>query len=185
MNHKFESLEEKQLASTEYYRNSFLHVTEDDVLLPDGNKTQRVVVHHPGGVNLIAVDDKKRLILVEQFRYSVGQALIETPAGKCEPGEDNIITAARELEEETGYRAGSLKSLGSLVTSPGFSNEFIENFLATDLEEVPEALKGDDDEFLNLFFVTKEEAWEWVNTGKIIDFKTIYAIQYLTINALW
>jgi len=185
MNHNFESLEERQIATKEYFRNSFLHVTEDEVLLPDGHETKRVVVHHPGGVNLIALDENKRLLLVEQFRYCMKTTLIETPAGKCEPGEENVITAARELEEETGHRAKNLTSLGCFATSPGFSDELIENFLATEIEPLEELAKGDDDEFINLYFVTKEEAEDWVKTGKIIDFKTIYAIQYLTLNGLW
>ena len=185
MNHNFESLEERQLSTTEYFSNSFLRVVEDEVVLPNQKVTKRAVVHHPGGVNLIALDQKKRLILVEQFRYSVGMALIETPAGKSEPGEDNRVTAARELEEETGFRAKTLKSIGRFATTPGFTSEFIENFLATDLEAVTDGLKGDDDEFLNLFFLTKEEAWQWVESGKIVDFKTVYGIQYLTLNNLW
>ncbi|MCL1949558.1 MAG: NUDIX hydrolase [Turicibacter sp.] len=185
MSQKYDSLKETTVSSTEHYRNSFLRLTEDEVILPDGKTSTRVVVHHPGGVNLIALDDQQRLILVEQFRYPVGGALMETPAGKCEPGEENILTAARELEEETGYRAKNLKSIGSFTTAPGFSNEIIENFLATGLTIAADALKGDDDEFLNLFFVTKEEAWDWVKDGKIMDYKTIYAIQYLTIEGLW
>ena len=97
-------LEEKQLTTKEYYRNSFLTVTEDEVKLPNEAKAKRVVVHHPGGVNLIALDEQQRLILVEQFRYAVGKVTLETPAGKIEPGEETIITAKRELEEETGLK---------------------------------------------------------------------------------
>lgn len=185
MNHNFNSLEEKKISSTEYFRNAFLHVTEDDVTLPNEEITQRVVIHHPGGVNLIALDEKKRLILVEQYRYCIGMPLIETPAGKSEPGEENIITAARELEEETGYRAQNLVSLGRFTASPGYSTEYIENFLATGLVPLEEKIQGDADEFLNLYHVTKAEAWEWVADGRIQDFKTVYAVQYLTMNGLW
>jgi len=185
MNHNFESLEERQVASKEYFRNEFLHVTEDQVILPDGKDALRVKVHHPGGVNLIALDKDKRLILVEQFRYCLGRTMIETPAGKCEPGEDNLVTASRELEEETGFTAKNLKPLGRFAVSPGYTTEFIDNYLATDLEPVAEAVKGDDDEFLNLHFVTKNEAWEWIKSGKLIDLKAIYAVQYLTMNELW
>ena len=96
-------LEEKQLTSQEYYRNSFLKVTEDEVILPNDKQAKRVVVHHPGGVNLIALDEANRLMLVEQYRYPIEKATLETPAGKIEPGEETSVTAKRELEEETGY----------------------------------------------------------------------------------
>ena len=118
-----ENLEEKQLTTTEYYRNSFLRVTEDDVLLPNQLEAKRVVVHHPGGVNLIVLDEKNRLILVEQYRYPVGRLTLETPAGKIEPNEPPIVTAKRELEEETGYTCESLTMVGRFATSPGFCNE--------------------------------------------------------------
>ena len=181
----FKELEEKKLTSKEYYRNSFLHVVEDQVSLPDGNEAARVVVAHPGGVNLIALDQENKLLLVEQFRYALGMATYETPAGKREPGEENKITARRELEEETGYTCKNLKSLGQLATSPGFCTEFIENFLAENLEKLTEIIPGDDDEFINLHAVTKEEALALIESGKICDFKTIYAIQYLILHKGW
>ena len=178
-------LEEKQLTTKEYYRNSFLTVTEDEVKLPNEAKAKRVVVHHPGGVNLIALDEQQRLILVEQFRYAVGKATLETPAGKIEPGEETIITAKRELEEETGYTCDSLVMIGRFATTPGFCNEYIENFLALNLKPLDYEVKGDEDEFINLYHVTKEEALQLIEEGRICDFKTIYAIQYLILNYAW
>ena len=81
------NLTEKQLTTKEYYRNSFLSVTEDEVQLPNQLEAKRVVVNHPGGVNLIVLDEERRLILVEQYRYPVGRLTLETPAGKIEKGE--------------------------------------------------------------------------------------------------
>ena len=181
----YKDLIERTLTTKEYYRNSFLSVREDQVSLPDGKEAARVVVHHPGGVNLIALDDENRLLLVEQYRYAVGKATYETPAGKRELNEENIITARRELEEETGYTCKNLKSLGKLSTSPGFCTEFIENFLALKLEKLDESVQGDDDEFINLYAVTKQEAFTLIEEGKICDFKTIYAIQYLVLHQIW
>jgi ADP-ribose pyrophosphatase len=182
MNNKFE---EKRVDGREYFRNSFMHVTNDEVILPDGLPSERVVVHHPGGVNLIALDEQNRLLLVEQFRYSIGRSTYETPAGKRELGEANLDTALRELQEETGYTAKRLISLGELSVSPGYTSEFIENFLALDLEKLDYEVKGDDDEFLCLHAVSKTEALELMKSGQICDYKTAYAIQYLMIHHQW
>lgn len=179
------NFKEKQLATQTYYMNSFLKVTEDDVLLPDEKQAKRVVVHHPGGVNLIALDEENRLLLVEQFRYPVGKTTLETPAGKIEPGEETIVTAKRELEEETGYTCEHLKCVGRFATSPGFCNEYIENFLVENIQKLDYTVAGDEDEFINLYRVTKEEALKYIESGFICDFKTIYAIQYLIMNHLW
>lgn len=179
------SLEEKQVATQTYYQNSFLKVTEDDVTLPDGKEAKRVVVHHPGGVNVIALDERNRLLLVEQYRYPVGKTTLETPAGKIEPGEETIVTAKRELEEETGYTCESLIPIGRFATSPGFCNEYIENFFVEKLFLLDHLVVGDDDEFINLHHVTKEEALAYIQSGVICDFKTIYAIQYLILYKGW
>ena len=179
------NLEEKQVSTQAYYQNSFLKVTEDEVILPDGKDATRVAVHHPGGVNVIALDEKGRLLLVEQFRYPVGKNTLETPAGKIEPGEATIITAKRELEEETGYTCESLTPIGRFATSPGFCNEYIENFLVEGLRELDYEVAGDEDEFINLYHVTKEEALAYIKSGFICDFKTVYAIQYLIIHCGW
>ena len=178
-------LEEKQVTTQTYYQNSFLKVTEDDVTLPDGKDAKRVVVHHPGGVNVIALDENERLLLVEQYRYPVGRRTLETPAGKIEPGEEIIFTAKRELEEETGHTCQSLIPIGRFATSPGFCNEYIENFLVEGLSPLEHLVEGDEDEFINLYHVTKEEALAYIESGFICDFKTIYAIQYLMLYKGW
>ncbi|HAX73072.1 MAG TPA: NUDIX hydrolase [Firmicutes bacterium] len=179
------TFEEKQLSTKEYYKNSFLKVTQDEVLLPDGFEAHRVVVHHPGGVNLIALDEQNRLLLVEQFRYPVGKSILETPAGKIEPNEATIMTAKRELEEETGYTSDDLTMIGRIATTPGFCTEYIENYLVKNITPLQTLVKGDDDEFITLHKVTKAEALKLMESGDICDFKTIYAIQYLIIHCGW
>ena len=141
------NLTEKQLTTKEYYRNSFLSVTEDEVQLPNQLEAKRVVVNHPGGVNLIVLDEERRLILVEQYRYPVGRLTLETPAGKIEKGELTSVTAKRELEEETGYTCDSLKMIGRFATSPGFCNEYIENYLVMNPQKFEHPVQGDEDEF--------------------------------------
>ncbi len=179
------NLTEKQLTTKEYYRNSFLSVTEDEVQLPNQLEAKRVVVNHPGGVNLIVLDEERRLILVEQYRYPVGRLTLETPAGKIEKGELTSVTAKRELEEETGYTCDSLKMIGRFATSPGFCNEYIENYLVMNPKKLEHPVQGDEDEFLNVYHLSKEEALAAVEEGRICDFKAVYAIQYLMLTQRW
>ena len=178
-------LEEKKLNSIEYYRNSFLHIHEDDVLLPDGSESKRIVVTHVGAVNVIALTEEKELLLVRQYRYPLTTETIETPAGKLEPDEEPIITAKRELEEETGYTCESLELIGKHASVPGFSNETIHHYLASNLTLLEIAVDNDEGEFTELLTATKTQAHQMVETGEIFDLKTVYAIQYLTLAGLW
>jgi len=178
-------LEEKKLSSVEYYRNPFLHIHEDDVSLPDGSESKRIVITHIGAVNVIALTEAKELLLVRQYRYPLGKETIETPAGKLEPNEKPIITAKRELEEETGYTCESLELLGKHASAPGFTNEVLYQFLASGVTKLDIAVEGDTDEFVEPMTVGKDQALGMVKTGEIIDLKTIYAIQYLTLEGLW
>ena len=179
------SLKETKLTTKDFYQNSFLRVHEDDVLLPDGNQAKRVVVDHPGAVNIIALTEEKELIMVRQYRYAIEQETIETPAGKLEPGENHAVTAKRELEEETGYTCEQLELIAVQAPASGYTNELFYQYLATGLSKLEVAVAGDDDEFIELQMVNKDQALMMVATGEIIDLKTIYAIQYLTIAGLW
>jgi len=178
-------LEEKKINSTEYYRNSFLHIHEDDVTLPDGGESKRIVVTHVGAVSVIALTEEKELLLVRQYRYPLGLETIETPAGKLEPDEAPIITAKRELEEETGYTCETLEHLGTHSTAPGFTNEVLHQFLAKGVTKMEIPVSGDEDEFTEVLTANKDKAFMMVKTGEIMDLKTIYAIHYLTLAGLW
>lgn len=178
-------LVEKQLRTKEYYKNSFLHIREDEISLPDGGESKRIVVSHVGAVNVIALTPAKELLLVCQYRYPLGIETIETPAGKLEPNEEPIITAKRELEEETGYTCESLALLGKHASAPGFTNEMLYQFLASGVRKLDVAVAGDVDEFTELMTVGKDQALMMIETGEIFDLKTVYAIQYLTLAGLW
>ena len=178
-------LEEKKISSVEYYRNPFLYIHEDDVSLPNGGRSKRIVINHVGAVNVIALTDAKELLLVRQYRYPLGLETIETPAGKLEPDEDPIITAKKELEEETGYTCDSLELIGKHASAPGFTNEMLYQFLASGVTKLDVAIVQDDEEIVELLTLSKDQAQMMVHTEKIIDLKTIYAIQYLTIAGLW
>lgn len=96
-----------------------------------------------------------------------------------EPGEDPAVTAERELEEETGYRAGQMKYITSFYTSPGFADEVIHLYYAEHLEKVENPLNGDDDEFVELFEVTLDEALQYIHDKRIYDAKTVFAVQFM------
>lgn len=110
---------------------------EDDVRLVDGTRAQREVVVHPGAVAIVAIDEHGRVVLVRQWRHAAGRALWELPAGTMDPGEAPLVTAERELAEETGLRTAAIVPLVSAPLTPGYSTEVMHFFLAMDLTEGP------------------------------------------------
>jgi 8-oxo-dGDP phosphatase len=127
-------------SSQEKYRDGLVAVRIDKVRMPGNSWAERTVVEHPGAVAVLALDDANRILMINQYRHPVGRMLWEIPAGLRDvPGEDDpLITARRELLEETGYRAGDWQVLADYFSSPGFSTERLRVFLARGLEEVPE-----------------------------------------------
>lgn len=171
--------EEKTIDSEVIYDGKIIRVQIDQVELPDGNVSTREIVKHPGAVAIIALNSENKIIMVEQYRKPMDRSMLEIPAGKLEPGEDPEITAARELEEETGYQARSLNHLISFYTSPGFADEIIHLYIGTDIQKVESPLQGDEDEFVELHEITLEEALQAIADERIFDAKTVYAIQHL------
>lgn len=171
--------EEKTIRSQPIFQGNIISVQVDEVVLPDGNTSTREIVRHPGAVGVIAVTEDKKIVMVEQYRKALERSLLEIPAGKLEPGEDPAVTAERELEEETGYRAGQMKYITSFYTSPGFADEIIHLYYAEHLEKVENPLNGDDDEFVELFEVTLDEALQYIHDKRIYDAKTVFAVQFM------
>lgn len=171
--------EEKTVATKEIFNGKIIKVQVDDVTLPNGKIAKREIVKHPGAVGIIPVTEEGNIIMVEQFRKPLEHSLLEIPAGKLEPGEDPLVTAIRELEEETGYAASNMDYLLSFYTAPGFSNEIIHLYLATDLQKIENPLDGDEDEFVELHELTLEEAVQSLEGNRVYDAKTAYAILYL------
>lgn len=168
---------EKTIKKKEIYKGKIVDLSIHDVLLPNGDKSQREVVKHPGAVAIIALTEENKLVLVKQFRKPLEKVIAEIPAGKLEKGEAPLVCAKRELEEETGYLAKEWRELGSFYTSPGFADELIYIFLASDL--IKGVAKTDDDEFVECLELTLEEAKELMNEQLIHDAKTVIAVQYL------
>ncbi|MEM1502085.1 NUDIX hydrolase [Domibacillus sp. 8LH] len=179
--HKFE---EKTTKSESIFSGKVIQVRVDEVILPDGKYSKRELIKHPGAVCVIAITDEKKIILVEQYRKALERPLVEVPAGKLEPGEEPSLCAARELEEETGYRPGSIQPVQSFYTSPGFADELVHVFLAEQLQKVEGGLVADEDEFVDLLEVTLEEAEELAKNERIFDAKTLWALQYIRLNGL-
>ncbi|MBB6730469.1 NUDIX domain-containing protein [Cohnella zeiphila] len=164
---------EETVSSQPIYGGRIISLQVDTVKLPDGETATREIVKHPGAVAVIAMLED-RMLVVEQFRKALERAQVEIPAGKLEPGEDPMEAAGRELEEETGYRARTIRHLRSFSTSPGFADEVIHLYLAEDLERGEVRL--DDEEFLTCEAITAEQADDYLASGKIFDAKTVLAV---------
>ncbi|UPW84344.1 NUDIX domain-containing protein [Lysinibacillus sp. Ag94] len=171
--------EEKTTKTTPIYDGKIVKLQVDDVTLPNGNVAKREIIKHPGAVAVIAVTDEGKLVLVEQYRKALERSIIEIPAGKLEPGEEPIVTARRELEEETGYGAHSFTYLQAFATSPGFADEIIHLFVAKDLYKIENKAELDEDEFVELLEVSLEEAGQMVADELIYDAKTAFAVLWL------
>ncbi len=169
-----DALREKTLEARQVFQGRVISVFCDRVLLPDGTEATREVVKHPGAVVVAALTPARELLLVRQFRYPTGEVLLELPAGKLDAGEPPLACAARELAEETGYRAGKMKLLFSFYTTPGFSDEVLHFVLAEDLAPGPPASEWE--EFVEVVTMPLEEALAKVFAGEIRDAKTILGI---------
>ena len=161
---------ERRLTATPRYHGVIVDVHTDTVRLPDGGEGVREVVEHPGGVAILPLTEDDEVILVRQYRYAVGEALLEVPAGKLEKGEDHYPAGLRELEEEVGLVPEKMEYLGGLYVSPGFCTEMIHLYLATGLK--PGVAHPDEDEFLNVERMPFEKLLELVLAGEIKDAKT-------------
>ena len=152
------------------YEGRIIKLRVDDVELPDGKPATREYVCHRGGASILAVDDDNFVYLVRQFRYPYREELLEIPAGKLEEGEEAIVTARRELEEETGLVADELLPYGLIYPTPGYTNENLYVFLAKGLKATKAHL--DDGEFLRVERMPFDEVLKKVMSGEIRDGKT-------------
>jgi ADP-ribose pyrophosphatase len=175
--HDDEHLSEKKISGEGVYDGIFLKMKRDIVSLPDGQHAVREYLEHPGAVAILAVLDDGRVLLERQYRYPIAQAVIEIPAGKLNTGEDPLLCAQRELQEETGYTAKHWSKIRRIHPVISYSTEFIDIYLAEGLSPGPARL--DEEEFLDVFASPLEELLNWVETGKITDVKTIISTYWL------
>jgi ADP-ribose pyrophosphatase len=165
--------EEVTISTEPIFQGKIISLQVDTVQLPNGGTATREIVKHPGAVAVIALVED-RMIVVEQYRKPLEKSQVEIPAGKLDAGEDPIEAAKRELEEETGYRAGSIRHVSSFYTSPGFADEILHLYLAEELQAGQ--VNPDEDEFLECEMITLEQAQQYIREQRISDAKTIMAV---------
>ncbi len=164
-------MEEKILSTQQIYNGRIVKLELHEVELPNGQHSKRELVRHPGAVAIVALDKNGDVLMVRQFRLAAGKVLLEIPAGTLNPDEAPLDCAVRELQEETGYKPGEIEPMGGIFVAPGYTTEFIHLFMATDLIESKLAL--DEDEFIELDRVSMKDALTRIESGEIIDGKTI------------
>lgn len=162
--------EEKTIKSNVVYDGIIMRVNCDDVEAANGLKVKREIVHHRGGVCVMAIVDRK-IPLVKQFRYAYGEEMFELPAGKLEKGEDAYLAGLRELEEEVGLKAESLTDFGVMYPSCGYTNEKIHLYLANNITKVERHL--DPDECIDVYYFSLDEILQKIKNNEIKDAKTI------------
>ena len=169
-------MREERISGEDIYGGIFLKMKRDKIALPNGEEAVREYLTHPGAVAIVAILDDGRVLLERQYRYPIAKACIEIPAGKLEIGEDHLLCAKRELEEETGYTAKKWSYIRRIHPVISYSTELIDIYLAEDL--IPGKSHLDDEEFLDVFAAPIEQLIGWVEDGEITDVKT-------TISAYW
>jgi ADP-ribose pyrophosphatase len=173
-------LVEVRHSGEELFKGHFLHALRDTVVLPDGKHTVREYVLHPGAVMVIAlyeVQGKMQVVLERQFRYPVGQVMVEFPAGKLDPGEASLACAQRELLEETGYSATQWAFAGRIHPVISYSTEHIDIWFARGLSAGTQQL--DEGEFLDVFSASPQDLLLWCQQGKVTDAKTVSGALWL------
>jgi len=165
---------ETVLASERVYEGRILNLRVDEIRTPAGVEAVREIVENGGAVAMVALDDQQRVVLVRQYRHAVRSLVVEVPAGKLDGAEDPLEGAQRELREETGFRAGRFRRLGTFYPAPAWSTEFVYLYLATELTPGPAQLEVD--EAIELLHVSLAEAIAMIQSGAITDGKTMAAL---------
>ncbi len=168
------NLDEKMISSQMLHKGKILNLRVDFVELPDGNVASREVIEHSGAVAVVPITDNDEIIMVKQYRHPMQEILLEIPAGRLKQNEDKDDCAKRELLEETGMIARNIKRVFSFFSSPGFCNEIVHLYVATELTYKEQQL--DKGEFLEVVKVPIKKAVEMIYRGEIKDAKTIAGI---------
>lgn len=168
------SPEARVLESRRSYEGRLLKVDVDRVRLPGGAETELESIRHPGAAAALPFTDGGEVLLIRQYRHAMAGHILEVPAGKLDEGEDPADCIVREVEEEVGYRPGRVEPLGSIFTTPGFTDEIIWLYEAHELVET--AVDRDEDEVIELVRMSFADALEAVLDGRVRDGKSVAAI---------
>jgi ADP-ribose pyrophosphatase len=158
-------------AEREICQARIIRVVAKDLVLPNGRRTTFTIVEHPGAVAIVPVHANGDVVLLKQFRPSIGTDLYEIPAGTIEKGEAPLATAKREIIEETGFKAKQWTKVSEFYSAPGFCTELMHLYVARGLS--PAKADGDEDEILKPVRMSVDAALKMIRTGKIRDAKTI------------
>ena len=164
----------ERLSSRQIFQGRTIRLDVDRVRLPNGKEMDFEMIHHPGAAAVVPVLANGDVLLVRQYRYATGGWLLEVPAGKLDPGEGPETCAAREVEEETGFKPGNLQPLGLIWTTPGFTDEKIHLFAAFDLTRTKS--RPEDDEVIEVIQVPLDEALAMIWRGELCDAKSALAL---------
>ncbi len=168
---------EKTVKTDKLYRGKIINLRIDTVELPNQKYSKREIIEHGGGVAIIAIKEGK-IVLVKQYRKAIEKSIYELPAGKLESTESPKECAIREFAEETGYESNKMKFLFNFYSSPGFSNELINLFIAEDISFV--GANPDEDEYIETVEIPFTDAFQMIKSGEIIDAKTIIGLLYVS-----
>lgn len=169
-----EKIPEKTIKSEQLYQGKIVKLRKDTIILPDGRKAIREIVEHPGAVVILAEREEQKVVLVRQFRKAVEKFLLELPAGTIELSEKIIDCARRELEEETGYIAKNWQEIFHFYSAPGFCNERLTLYYASNL--IKTRSNADQDEFIEIVELSREEIKLLIKNRNIIDAKSLVGI---------
>lgn len=171
-----EKLKEKQVNSTLIYKGKIIDVYKDEVICPNGHKSTRELIRHCKASCILAITNEGKVIIERQYRYPYNEVIYEFPAGKCDKEEDPKVTALRELEEETGYKANEIYYLGKMYPTCAYTDEVIYLYLAKNLSKTHQHL--DENEALNIFEISFEELEELIKKDLLNDAKSLCAYQF-------
>jgi ADP-ribose pyrophosphatase len=158
-------------AEREIFKGRIIRLVNKDLVLPNGRNTTFSIVEHPGAVAIVPVFDNGDVVLLRQFRPTIGAELYEIPAGTLEPGESPLATAKREIVEETGFKARKWQKIAEFYTAPGFCTEYMHVYVAQGLS--PASAEGDADEIIRPIRMSLKKALQLVQQKKVRDAKSI------------
>jgi ADP-ribose pyrophosphatase len=158
-------------AEREVFQGRVIRLVNRDLVLPNGRRTTFSIVEHPGAVAIVPVHANGDVVLLKQFRPSIGEEIYEIPAGTIEKGEAPLATAKREIIEETGFRAKTWAKIAEFFTAPGFCTELMHVYVARGL--TPASADGDPDEVLRPVRLSLDAALKLIRSKKIRDAKSI------------
>jgi ADP-ribose pyrophosphatase len=165
----------KIISAKLHYQGRKFSFNVNQIQLPNGIEGEWEYIKHPGGALVVPITNEGKLVLVKQYRFPTQGRILEFPAGTLEVGETPASTVEREIQEETGYRASTWQSLGEFFLAPGYADEIIYAFLARDLEKLELPPAGDDDEDIEVIFMSVSEFETAIYDGEPIDAKSIAA----------